>query len=143
MRLIHEHYGADVNHISHPFSLTCLGRAAGAVKHDVTSRLAVARYLLENTDADLTIAQGHFANGMTPLFLSVTQRQPEMVVLLLEFGGPVERMDESIYGYTGGHKPGMVEVCVACHEKQPRCPVEIWTLQGFAKTPNSDRVGPC
>jgi hypothetical protein len=140
MKLIHEHYGADVNHISHPLSLTCLGRAAGAVKHDVTSRLAVARYLLENTDGDLTIAQGSFANGMTPLFLSVTQRQPEMVKLLLEFGGPVERMDESIYGYTGGHKPGMVKVCVACHEKQPRCPVEIWTPQGFAKTPNSDRV---
>jgi hypothetical protein len=140
MKLIHEHYGADVNHISHPFSLTCLGRSAGAVKHDMTSRLAVVRYLLENTNPDLTIAQGHFANGMTPLFLTVTQRQPELVKLLLEFGGPVERVEGSIYTYVESIESGMVKVCVACHEKQPRCPVEIWTPQGFAKTPNSDQV---
>ena len=62
-------------------------------------------YLLENTNTDLTIAQGRFANGMTPLFLSVTQRESEMVQLLLDFGGPVESMDESLYRSIEGMEP--------------------------------------
>ena len=75
------------------------------------------------------------------MFLSVTQREPEMAKLLLAFGGPVESVDESLPRYIEGIEPGIqVKVYVACHEKQPRCPVEIWTPQGFEKTPNSDRV---
>jgi hypothetical protein len=140
MRLLHEYYGADVNYVSHPFSLTCLGRAAGAVKHDLTSRLAVVSYLLENTNADLTIAQGRFANGMTPLFLSVTQRESEMVQLLLEFAGPVESIDESLYTSIEGMEPGEeIKVSVVCRGKQPRCPVEIWASQNYEKTPTSEQ----
>ena len=141
VKLIHEHYGADVNHISHKYSSTCLGRAAGAGLHDLEGRLAVVRYLLEHTDADLTIANGEFANGETPLALSLTQRQPEMVKLLLEFGGPVESIDEHLLRSVEGKKSGaMVRVRVALYSEQPRRPVKIWTRKGFKKTPDVDRA---
>ena len=141
MRLIHEYYGADVNHISHPHYKTCLGSAVDAVKHDVSLRVAVVEYLLENTNADLTTAQGQFANGATPLFLAVTQQVSEMVVTLLDHGGPVESIDESLYGCIEGMKPGAtVKVCVVAHEKRPRLPVEIWALQNYDKTSKSEQV---
>lgn len=141
VKLIHEHYSADVNHVSHKYSSTCLGRAAGAGLHDLAGRLAVARYLLEHTNADLTIANGEFANGETPLALSLTQRQPEMVKLLLEFGGPVESIDDGLYRRVEGKKAGvMVTVCVALNSEQPRRPVKIWTRKGFKKTPDMKRA---
>jgi ankyrin repeat protein len=141
LKLIHEYYGADVNYIGHPWSSTCLGRAAGAVEHDLPGRLAVVRYLLENTNADLTIAQGNYANGPTPLFLAVTQLEGEMVQLLLEFGGPVESVDESLYRCIEGMQPGgELKFCVACYESKPRCPVKIWAPQHFEKTSNSKQV---
>jgi hypothetical protein len=141
VKLIHEHYGADVNHNSHKYSSTCLGRAAGAGLHDLEGRLAVGRYLLEHTDADLTIANGEFANGETPLALSLTQRQPEMVKLLLEFGGPVESIDEHLLRRVEGKKSGaMVSVRVALYSEQPRRPVKIWTRKGFNKTPDVDQA---
>ena len=141
LKLIHEHYGADVNHISHKYSTTCLTRAAAAGRHEFPGRLAVARYLLENTDADLTVADGKFANGETPLFLSLTQREPEMVKLLLEFGGPAESVDEALYRSIEGVRPGTKPmVCVALYGKQPRRPIKIWTPENFEPTTKSGRV---
>lgn len=141
MKLIHEHYGADVDHISHKFPSTCLGRAAGAGLHESSGRLAVVKYLLENTDVDLTIAQGEFANAETPLALSLTHREPEKVKLLLKFGGPVESIDEALFELVEGEKTGAnVKVCAAFYKDRPQRPVKILTLETFEKTPNVDRV---
>jgi ankyrin repeat protein len=141
VKLIHEHYGADVNHISHKYSSTCLGRAAGAGLHDLSGRLAVVRYLIEHTNADLAIANGEFANGETPLALSLTQREPEMVKLLLESGGPVESIDVGLHRRVEKKKAhSKVKVRVALYSEQPRRPVRIWTRKGFEKTPDMDRA---
>jgi ankyrin repeat protein len=141
VRLIHEHYGAEVNHVSHKYSSTCLGRAACAGLHDLAGRLAVVRYLLEHTNADLTLANGEFANGETPLALSLTQREPEMVKLLLKFGGPVESIDEGLYRRIEGKKAGaMVKVRVALYSELPRRPVKIWTRKSFEKTPDMNQA---
>ena len=141
VKLIHEHYGADVNHVSHKYSSTCLGRAACAGLHDLSGRLAVVRYLLKHTNADLSLANGEFANGETPLALSLTQREPEMVKLLLEFGGPVESIDEGLYKRVEAKKAGAtVRVSVALYSEQPRRPVKIWTRKNFKKSPDMNQA---
>ena len=131
-KLICEHYGADVNHVSHKISSTPLSRAAGQGLYDLQPRLDVARYLLELTKVDISLADGEFANGSTPLACAMSQGQPEMIRLLLEFGGPVESIDGKVRRRVERSEPGQqVKICVAHFYRLPRRDVRIMTKKAF------------
>ena len=121
VKLMWEHYGVDVNHVSHKFSTTPLSRAAGQGLYELQPRLSTARYLLEHTNVDISIAHGDFANGTTPLACAMSQRQTEMIRLLLEFGGPVESIDGKVRRRIERREPGeRVKICVVYLYQRPR-----------------------
>lgn len=141
VKLIHEHYGADVNFVSHKFSSTCLSRASGQGLRDLQNRLSVGRYLLESTNADLSIAHGDFANGTTPLACAMQEGQPEMIRLLLEFGGPVESIDEKVYSRVKSCESGeQVKICVAYFRSRPRHDVRVMRKKACEKAAEEESV---
>ena len=141
VKVICEDYGANVNHISHKFSTTPLSRAAGQGLYDLQPRLRAARYLLEHTDVDSSIACGEFANGTTPLACAMSQRQTEMIKLLLEFGGPVESIDDEVRRCVEKCEPGeQVKICVAYLYQRPRREVRIMTKKACEKAEDGERV---
>jgi hypothetical protein len=98
-RLLVDHYGANIHHISHKFSSTPLGRVAGSSVNPLERRLPVARYLLEEKHVNIHLADGEFANSATPLAVllkSGTKGQDKMIKLLLKHGGPVEEISDDV-----------------------------------------------
>ena len=141
VKLMYEHYGVDVNHVSHKFSTTPLSRAAGQGLYDLQPRLSAARYLLEHTNVDSSIACGEFANGTTPLACAMSQRQTEMIRLLLEFGGPVESIDDEVRRHIDRREPGeRVKLCVAYLYQRPRREVRIMTKEVCEEAEQGERV---
>ena len=141
VKVICEHYGADVNHVSHKFSTTPLSRAAGQGLYELQPRLNVARYLLEHTAVDSSIAHGDFANGKTPLACAMSQGQTEMIKLLLEFGGPVESIDDKVRRRVEKREPGeQVKICVVYLWQRPRKEVRIMTKKACEKAAKDERV---
>lgn len=141
VKLICEHYGADVNHVSHKISSTPLSRAAGQGMYDLQPRLSVARYLLEHTTVDASIAHGDFANGTTPLACAMSQGQTEMIKLLLEFGGPVESIDDKVPRRVERREPGeQVKICVAYLYQRPRHKVRVMTKKACREVEKGERV---
>lgn len=131
---MYEDYGANVNHISHKYSTTPLSRAASQGLYDLQPRLRAARYLLEHTNVDSSIACGDFANGTTPLAGAMSQRQTEMIKLLLESGGPVESIDDKVRRRVERREPGeQVKICVAYLYQRPRREVRIMTKKACKK----------
>lgn len=140
-KLIVDHYGADVNHVSHKYSTTCLGRAAAEGRHDLQGRLKVVRYLLEHTNVDPSIAQGEFANGPTPLAYSVIEGQKEMVKLLLELGGPVDSIEDDVRSLAEQKERGeRVEICVVYFPKHERYEVRIMAKEAYEKVSWEERT---
>lgn len=141
LKLMCEQYGVDVNHVSHKFSTTPLSRAAGQGLYDLQPRLSAARYLLEHTNVDSSIACGEFANGTTPLACAMSQRQTEMIRLLLEFGGPVESIDDEVCRRVERREPGeRVKICVAYLYQRPRREVRIMTKKACEEAEQGERV---
>lgn len=141
LKLMCEHYGVDVNHVSHKFSTTPLSRAAGQGLYELQPRLSTARYLLEHTNVDISIAHGDFANGTTPLACAMSQRQTEMIRLLLEFGGPVESIDGKVRRRVERREPGeRVKICVAYLYQRPRREVRIMTKKACEKAEQGERI---
>lgn len=140
-KLIVDHYGADVNHISHKYSTTCLGRAAAEGLHDLQGRLKVVRYLLEHTNVDPSIAQGEFANGSTPLACSVEEGQQEMVKLLLELGGPIDSIEDELRSHVQQKESGeQVKICVVHFPEHERYEVRIMTKEAYKKASEEERT---
>jgi len=140
-KLICEHYGADVNHVSHKISSTPLSRAAGQGLYELQPRLDVARYLLEHTKVDISLADGEFANGSTPLALALSQKQPDMIRLLLEFGGPVDSINTKVCRRAEKSEPGQqVKICVACFYMLPRRDVRIMTKKSFKQAAKGEPI---
>lgn len=98
VKLLCEKYSANVNHISHKYYTTPLGRAAGSGVEQLPGRVDVARYLLAERNADIQLANGQYVNGETPLALAVKEGpgQMDMIRLLLDYGGPLEELDGSV-----------------------------------------------
>ena len=141
VKLMCEHYGVDVNHVSHKFSSTPLSRAAGQGLYELQPRLSAARYLLEHTKVDASIAHGDFANGTTPLACAMSQGQTEMIRLLLEFGGPVESIDDKVRWRVERREPGeQVKICVVYLYQRPRREVRIMTKKACDKAARKERV---
>ncbi|KAM0708901.1 hypothetical protein Q7P35_002937 [Cladosporium inversicolor] len=141
VKVICEHYGADVNHVSHKISSTPLSRAAAQGLYDLQARLSVAHYLLEHTSADILIAYGDFANGTTPLACAMSQGQTEMIRLLLEFGGPVESIDDKVRRRVEKRESGeQVKICVAYFYQRPSREVRIMTKKACAKVEEGEKV---
>lgn len=141
VKLICEHYGADVNHVSHKIFSTPLSRAAGQGLYDLQPRLSVARYLLEHTAADASIAHGDFANGSTPLACAMSQGQTEMIRLLLEFGGPVESIDDKVRRRVERRESGeRVKICVAYLYQRPRREIRVMTKKACQQAEEGERV---
>ena len=141
VKVMYEQYGANVNHISHKYSTTPLSRAASQGLYDLQPRLRAARYLLEHTNVDSSIAYGDFANGTTPLAGAMSQRQTEMIKLLLEFGGPVESIDDEVRRCVERCEPGeQVKICVAYLCQRPRREVRIMTKKACEKAEDGERV---
>ena len=141
VKVMYEHYGVDVNHVSHKFSTTPLSRATGQGLYELQPRLSAARYLLEHTNVDSSIACGEFANGTTPLACAMSQRQTEMIRLLLEFGGPVESIDDEVRRRIERREPGeQVKICVAYLFQRPRREVRIMTKKACEEAEQGERV---
>jgi ankyrin repeat protein len=141
VKVMCEKYDVNVNHVSHKFFSTPLSRAAGQGLYDLQARLGVARYLLEHTSVDPSIAHGDFANGTTPLACAMSQRQTEMIRLLLEFGGPVESIDDDVLRDVERREPGeQVELCVAYLYQRPRREVRIMSEEACEKAAEEERV---
>ena len=101
VKLLVEKYGVDVNHVSHKYFSTPLGRAAGSGANPLPGRLEVVEYLCSRPNLSIELSSGEFCNGETALGLAVMEasqgarRQPEladMVRLLLSYGGPVDEV---------------------------------------------------
>jgi ankyrin repeat protein len=141
VKVMCENYGVNVNHVSHKFFSTPLSRAAGQGLYDLQARLGVARYLLEHTAVDPSIAHGDFANGTTPLACAMSQRQTEMIRLLLEFVSPVESIDDDVLRHVERSEPGeQVEICVAYFYHRPRREVRVMTGKACEQAAEEERV---
>ena len=141
VKVMCEKYDVNVNHVSHKFFSTPLSRAAGQGLYDLQARLGVARYLLEHTSFDPSIAHGDFANGTTPLACAMSQRQTKMIRLLLEFGGPVESIDDDVLRDVERREPGeQVKLCVAYLYQRPRREVRIMSEEACEKAAEEERV---
>ncbi|KAF2448340.1 ankyrin [Karstenula rhodostoma CBS 690.94] len=129
-RLLVDQYGADIHHVSHKYSTTPLGRAAGSSANPIERRLPVARYLLEEKHANIHLADGEFANSSTPLGMllkSGTKGQDEMVKLLLKHGGPVEAIGDDVLPVVEEAEAGAkVELYLVLYQV-PREPVKLMT----------------
>lgn len=87
-KLLIKKYGANPNHVAAPTATTLLYVLA-ANKH-----LERVKWLLENCVLDLSIGNGKFANGATALYIPIWNGYPEIVRLLLKYGGPVEELPD-------------------------------------------------
>lgn len=133
VKRIIELYEVDVNYASDDDWFTPLGAAADNSSRDfVDERLAVAKYLLENTDVDIHVGQGKIANGASCLAAALYANHPEMVKLLLQHGGPVESIDEKIYQYAASAEMGrVVPVALAIDIRYSNTPLRIMTPEGL------------
>ncbi|OAF99420.1 uncharacterized protein CC84DRAFT_1223093 [Paraphaeosphaeria sporulosa] len=98
-RLLVDEYGADIHHVSHNYSTTSLGRAAGSSANPIEGRLLVTRYLLEEKHVNIHMADGEFENSATSLAMllkSGTKGQDEMIKPLLTHGRPLEEIGEGV-----------------------------------------------
>lgn len=129
-RLLVDQYGADIHHISHKYSTTPLGRAAGSSANPIERRLPVARYLLEEKHVNIHLADGDFANSSTPLGMllkSGTKGQDEMIKLLLQYGGPVEEIGDGVSEAVEEAEDGAkVKLHIVLYQA-PREPVKLVT----------------
>lgn len=105
VRLLVDKYKVDVNHISHKFFSTPLGRAAGSGANPLPGRLEVVEYLCSRPELNMELANGEYCNGETALAQAVLEasinpsRKPEladMVRLLLKLGGPVDEISSEL-----------------------------------------------
>ncbi|KAL5438847.1 hypothetical protein PMIN07_010102 [Paraphaeosphaeria minitans] len=129
-RLLIDEYGADMHHVSHKFSTTPLGRAAGSSANPIERRLPVARYLLEEKHVNIHLGDGEFANSATPLAMllkSGTIGQGEMIKLLLKHGGPLEEIGKGVLKVIEDAEAGAkVELYLVLYQA-PREPVKLMT----------------
>jgi ankyrin repeat protein len=126
-KLLCEKYDANINHVSHKYFTTPLGRAAGSGAKPLPGRLEVARYLIER-GVDMGLANGEYANGDSPLALAISEgpMQKDMVKLLLDFGGPLEEVPEKLGQTMNELAPGATtEIHVVAHKNLPRVPVRL------------------
>jgi hypothetical protein len=71
----------------------------------------------------------------------MSQRQTEMIKLLLEFGGPVESIDDKVRRRVERREPGeQVKICVAYLYQRPRREVRIMTKKACKKAEDEERV---
>jgi len=70
----------------------------------------------------------------------MSQRQTEMIELLLEFGGPVERIDDEVRRSVEGRETGeQVKICVAYLYQRPRREVRIMTKKACEEAEQGER----
>jgi ankyrin repeat protein len=140
-KLLCEKYGANVDHISHKYFTTPLGRACGSGTIALPGRLEVARYLLSECSVDIHLANGEYANGMTPLAMAIVegQSQADMVALLLEFGGPLDEKNDKLLGLANGLEDGKIaELYAVLREEDPRAPVRLLTKEQYESKTRKD-----
>lgn len=129
VKRICERYDVDVNCLAEFKYSTPLGGAVENHSRDYPQeRLAIAEYLLENTDVDIHVGQSYVANGESCLAAALSAKYTEMVRLLLRYGGPVESIDEDVYRYAKAIEDGskaLVAFVVNNHSR--RSPVRVMT----------------
>lgn len=105
VKLLVEKYSADINHVSHKYFTSPLSRAAASGANPVPGRLEVVEYLCSRPELDMDLSVGEYCNGETALALTIgeanyaSKRKPEqakLVRLLLQYGGPVDDVDDEL-----------------------------------------------
>jgi hypothetical protein len=71
----------------------------------------------------------------------MSQRQTEMIRLLLEFVSPVESIDDDVLRHVERSEPGeQVEICVAYFYHRPRREVRVMTGKACEQAAEEERV---
>ncbi|KAI0811446.1 ankyrin repeat-containing domain protein [Xylaria sp. FL0064] len=94
-KLMIEKYGARPDQHRIPSGLRPL--FLGAIRN----RTEMLRYLLNNHNIDIHFGNGRYATGPTALWGAIHLKALDCVTLLLQHGGPVDRVDEDILNITG------------------------------------------
>ncbi len=89
VKLLIEKYGAEPDAHRLPPGTKPLWAAAGYNKAEVV------RYLLDQ-NVNIHAGNGRYATGPTALWTAVTTKSLESIKLLLEYGGPVDHLDENV-----------------------------------------------
>lgn len=130
-KLLITKYGANPDHVAAPTATTLLYVLAA------NNHVERVKWLLENCNMDLGIGNGKFANGATALYIPVWNGYPDIVRLLLKYGGPVEELPD-LKDLVG---EGEFKLTVVT-EKKYRAPVRVFlgVKEEMGKTEDSRKV---
>jgi ankyrin repeat protein len=95
VKLLVDKYGADPDTRRYP---SCIKPLYIAAANDKTE---VVRYLLDNHAIDIHAGNGRFAAGPTALWGAITLKSFDSIALLLQHGGPLNRIDDEIRDIDG------------------------------------------
>lgn len=139
VKLLVEKYGIDVNHVSHKYFSTPLGRAAASGANPLPGRLQVVEYLCQRPELNMELSQSEFCNGETALAwavqegsVGVARRHPEqtdMIRVLLGYGGPVDEITDELRQSVDSSPAanGSIDVHVLWANEELRKPVILAT----------------
>ncbi|KAI1272453.1 ankyrin repeat-containing domain protein [Xylaria sp. FL0933] len=94
-KLMIEKYGARPDQHRIPSGLRPL--YLGAIRN----RTEMIRYLLDNHNIDIHFGNGRYATGPTALWGAIHLKALDCITLLLQHGGPVDRVDDDLLNISG------------------------------------------